>query len=72
MAEKRKYILYDDRACGGSTDDASVLEMCDTNEEACEAKGKHGNMACFSYDILKTLNGQPDRLINEEFEWNYP
>jgi len=70
---KRIFILYDDRAAapGSNTDDASVLEVCESNEEALEARGDYGGMACYSYDVKKMPDGQTDHLINEQFEWNW-
>lgn len=65
MAE-RKYILYDDRAAHGmGTEDASILEVCDSDEEACEAKDDYGGMACYSYAT------KGDQLVDERFEWNW-
>lgn len=61
----RTYILYDSRAWGGETDEASVLVVCEDNEEACEYKGDYGGMACFSYAE------QGDQLIDERHEWNW-
>lgn len=66
--EARQYILYDGRACGGQgTDNASVLEACDSDEEAQEAKGDYGQMACYSYRL------EPDgkTLVDERWEWDY-
>ena len=63
--EQRTYILYDSRACGGDTEDASVLVCCESNREACEYKGDYGPMACFSY----RRDGR--NLVDERFEWNW-
>lgn len=63
--DRRTYILYDSRACGGETDEASVLVCCESNKEAKSYKGDYGAMACFSYRRA----GQ--NLVDERFEWNY-
>jgi hypothetical protein len=62
---KRQFILYDGRAIHGSTDDASVLVSCDSDEEAKNWKGGFGEMACYSYAI------EGDRLTDEKLEWTY-
>ena len=62
----RQYILYDDRAAhGDGTEDASVLVVCDDNEEALDYRGDFGGMACYSYAV----DGK--NLIDERFEWNW-
>lgn len=64
--EERRYILYDDRAAHGiGTEDASILEVCKSNEEACKSKGEYGGMACYSYAI------KDNQLVDEQFEWNW-
>lgn len=65
---KRNFILYDGRAAHGmGTDDALVLDICDTLVEARhEAKaGRWGEVACYSYD----LDG--NKLVDEKFEFNH-
>lgn len=62
----RVYVLYDDRAANGlGTDNASVLEVCESNAEACRAKGNYGAMACYSY------RQEGSELVDECFEWNW-
>jgi hypothetical protein len=68
----RTFILYDGRAADGSgTEDASVLVVCEDNEEALEYRGDFGDMACYSYAVKKTPEGQHDELVDEQFEWNW-
>lgn len=61
----RVYILYDSRACGGDTDEATVLEVCEDLEEAKRACGDYGGMACFSYSKCGKV------LSDEQFEFNW-
>ncbi len=61
----RQYILYDSRACGGDTEDASILVVCDSNREAKTYKGSYGAMACFSYRV----DGK--NMVDDRWEWNY-
>ena len=64
--EQRQYILYDGRACAGQgTGDASVLVVCESNEEAEDHKGDYGQMACYSYRV----DGK--NLVDERWEWDY-
>lgn len=63
--ERRKYILYDSRAWGGDTSEASVLVVCEDDAEAQTYKGEYGGMACFSYRV----DGK--NLVDERFEWSY-
>jgi len=64
--DDRTYILYDSRAADGTgTEDASVLEVCNDDKEACEAKGDYGGMACYSY------YKEGNNLVDERFEWNW-
>ena len=67
----RKFILYDSRAAGGDTDEASVLEACESNEEALESRGDYGGMSCYSYALEKTPGDKPDQLVDEQLEWNW-
>lgn len=69
----RKFILYDGRAAapGSDTDEATILEVCEDNEEALEARGTYGAMGCYSYEVKPTPEGQPDELHDEQFEWNW-
>tara|TARA_Y100000034_G_scaffold73777_1_gene88720 strand:+ start:711 stop:947 length:237 start_codon:yes stop_codon:yes gene_type:complete len=72
MAEtKKQFILYDGRATPDGPGDASVLVCCDDDQEACSYKGDFGGMTCFSYDVQEQPGCNPDRLINEQFEWNW-
>lgn len=67
----RTFILFDDRAADGSgTEDASVLMVCEDNEEALDCRGDYGAMACYSYEVKKTPD-QSDELVDEQFEWNW-
>ena len=67
MTEERKYILYDSRACGGDTDDAAILVVCDDDKEAREATALFDyDVACFSYAVEGT-----DQLVDERVEWNW-
>ena len=63
--EKRIYILYDDRAADGNVNDASVLVVCESEQEAKSYEGEFGGMSCYSY---KDENGQ---LVDERHEWNW-
>lgn len=63
---KRVYILYDDRAADGlGTSDASVLVVCEDEQEAREYCGEFGAMACYSY------REDGENLIDERHEWNW-
>lgn len=63
---KRKYILYDGRACGGGeTAGASVFVVCDSEKEAKSYKGDFGQMACYSYEE------RGNKLVDEKHEWDY-
>lgn len=62
----RLYILYDSRACGGDTEDASVLTVCESDGEARnEHGGLWGAVACYSY----AHDG--NKLVDERLEWNW-
>lgn len=64
--EERVYILYDSRAADGlGTDEASVLVVCESEEEAESYKGDFGGMACYSY------REEGERFVDERFEWNW-
>lgn len=64
--QKRTYILYDSRASDGmGTDDASVLMVCESNQEAKSYRGEFGGMACYSYA------DDDKELTDERFEWNW-
>lgn len=67
----RRFILFDGRAANGDTDEASVLVACETNEEALEARGEYGDMACYSYNLTQMPEGQHDQLDDERHEWNW-
>ena len=59
---KKVYLTFDGRACGCMDSDpwdtgAIVLETSDSLEEAKEACGDYGDMACFSYE---------EEIVNEE------
>ena len=57
------WIVYDERAAMGDTEDAAVLESCRSEHEAMR-KALPGIV--FRYDILPALKaGQRDELINE-------
>jgi len=63
----KQYIIYDARAING-TDEATVMECCDTLDEAIESAPDYGEGCCiYSYDIEpnKTNDGT---LVNEQFE----
>lgn len=63
--QDRTYILYDSRACDGTgTSNASVLVVCDSNEEAKDDAKDFGTCACYSYEDCD------GKLVNERFEWN--
>ncbi len=66
--EDRLYILYDSRAaCPGSdTSEASILVVCEDDEDACSFKGDFGGMACYSY-----RKEGDNKLVDERFEWNW-
>ena len=51
MSEK-KYILYDGRAVSMGTDEASVLEVCDSLKEAKHACKEYGDAAVYEYDLV--------------------
>jgi hypothetical protein len=69
---ERVFILYDGRAADGSgANDASVLVVCEDNEEALEYRGDFGDMACYSYRVKPMPGDTPDQLIDEQFEWNW-
>jgi hypothetical protein len=58
----KKYIIYDGRATS-DTDDASVMECCDTLKEAITNAPDYGNGCCiWSYDV------KGKNLINEKLE----
>ena len=68
----RVYLLWDDRAMMGlGTELATVFEVCETEEEACEAKGNYGGMACYSYERQVSQDGKPAQLTDERFEWDW-
>jgi hypothetical protein len=58
---KKTYIIWDQRAASGSTDDAVVLDTAETLEEALQVAEDENGVA-FSYDVSddgKTLqNGE--------------
>lgn len=59
---KKQYIIYDGRAIS-DTDDAMVMEVCDTLEEAVESAPNYGEGCCiYSYEV------KGNKLINEQFE----
>lgn len=63
--QMRTYILYDSRACDGTgTSNASVLIVCDDEEEAKEDSEDFGDCACYSY---LERDGE---FVDERFEWN--
>ena len=58
---EKLYIIYDGRALG-NTNDAAVMETCDSLEEAEESAPDYGEGCCiWSYDV------DGDKLINETF-----
>lgn len=60
----RMYILYDGRAAGGDTSEASVLVCCETYREAwSERKDYGGASVCYSY----RQSGK--QLIDERYEF---
>ena len=64
----KSFILYDGRAAHGmGTEDASVLDVCDTLSEARRRAmtGMWGAVACYSY----TLSGK--ELTDESFEFDH-
>lgn len=63
---KKTYIIYDGRATE-NTDDASVMECCDTLQEAVRNAPDYGDGCCiWSYDIKP---GKPNNmLINGKLE----
>lgn len=63
--EERVYVLYDDRAGAGDTDEANILVVCENEEEAESYKGEYGAMSCFSYI---QADGQ---WRDERHEWNW-
>lgn len=62
---ERTYILYDSRAGDGNTEDATILVVCEDEEEANSYKGDFGGMVCFSY------KDDGDKLTDERHEWNW-
>lgn len=61
---KKMYIIYDGRATE-STEDAQVMECCDTLEEAIANAPDYGDGCCiWSYDEVPNSN----KLINEKLE----
>lgn len=57
---EKKWIVWDSRACGDQgTDDAQVMEVCRSLEEA--RRYSIGMAAIYSYDVLQA------KLINEEW-----
>jgi hypothetical protein len=65
--EKREFILYDGRAAhpGADTSEASILVLCEDDEEACSYRGDYGDMGCWSY------RREGSKLVDEQFEWNW-
>lgn len=66
----RSYVLYDERACTGSTENAAVLSTAKDDAEAREDARMFGcNSACFSYEVTEE-NGE--RVGGDErWEWSY-
>lgn len=64
---KRKYLIYDGRAAGGDTDEASVCEVCQSLAEAKRNAPEYGDdCAVFSYAV-EDRDGK-SYLVDERFE----
>jgi hypothetical protein len=63
MSQRRMWILYDERARGGCTDDAAVLVACDSKREARRFVRDWPRCAVYRYDVLKFED--TNELVNE-------
>ena len=65
---KRKYLLWDARACGAvGTDGADCLACCNSDKEARSWCGEFGAMACYSYQ----MSADGKEAVDEHWEWDY-
>lgn len=62
-SNKRIYLIYDGRAMGGNTDDATVMLVCYSLQEALNEKGNFGE-SCVIYSYLPVNQ----ELTDERFE----
>ena len=61
---KRLYVVYDERAILGDTDDAAVMVTCDSVKECMTCAGDFG-VHCAVYSYAKKGN----ELVDERFEF---
>lgn len=73
MARRKVYVIYDERAILGDTDNAQVLESCGSLDEAKHTSwdGKRDPLgAVYEYDLIRE-DGQ-DIAVNEMFIGTVP
>ena len=71
---RKTYILYDERARLDGTDDATVLDTADTEEEAKKVweEGKERNYLYFKGSIWAEYDvADNNSLINENLHWDW-
>jgi hypothetical protein len=59
------FVIYDERAEDGSTDDASVCDTARSLKEARRVGPTYGRVAIYCYDVV--MVGDKRNLINERF-----
>ncbi len=62
MSDNKRWLVYDGRAAGGKTDDATVYISCDSLKEARrDVRSDFNDGIIFEYDVSPTnqlLNGR--------------